>query len=284
MIPDAEVRREARRANVEPRVIELDYVLGWALWGLSQAERIRDRLLFKGGTCLRKCYIPNYRFSEDLDFTALRWLDWDDFREGVAEAMSRAADESGIGFGAQELYFEVMNNEYGKESLQVRIYWYGPHSQKGSPKTVRMDISRGEAVTFEPTPREVWHPYSDASDMGSPTVWACYALEEVMAEKLRAVLGQRKHAVSRDLYDIYSLLQQGVDEARVREVLPTKLEAKDLSIDFVTAERLVERKAEFHADWNRNLVHLIPSERLPSFEAVWEAAYQYARANVNNDA
>jgi predicted nucleotidyltransferase component of viral defense system len=27
-------------------------------------------LIFKGGTCLRKCYFPNYRFSEDLDFTS----------------------------------------------------------------------------------------------------------------------------------------------------------------------------------------------------------------------
>lgn len=27
--------------------------------------------MFKGGTCLKKCYIETYRFSEDLDFTVL---------------------------------------------------------------------------------------------------------------------------------------------------------------------------------------------------------------------
>ena len=27
--------------------------------------------VFKGGTCLKKCYIETYRFSEDLDFTVL---------------------------------------------------------------------------------------------------------------------------------------------------------------------------------------------------------------------
>ncbi|CAN5145726.1 hypothetical protein BH20BAC1_BH20BAC1_03460 [soil metagenome] len=27
--------------------------------------------VFKGGTCLRKCYFPDYRFSEDLDFTLI---------------------------------------------------------------------------------------------------------------------------------------------------------------------------------------------------------------------
>lgn len=282
MIADAEVRREARRANVEPRVVELDYVLGWALWGLSKTESIRDRLLFKGGTCLRKCYVPDYRFSEDLDFTALRWLDWDEFRQGIVQAMERAADQSGIHFGAQDLHFEVVNNEYGKESLQVRVYWYGPHSQRGSPRTVRLDISRGESVEFAPVLRDVFHPYSDSPDMGA-VAWSCYALEEVMAEKLRAVLGQRKHAVSRDLYDIHSLLLQGIDEARVREVLPAKLAAKELSIEVVTADRLVERRAEFEADWTRNLVHLIPVERLPSFETVWEAAYRYAQASLAQD-
>jgi predicted nucleotidyltransferase component of viral defense system len=27
--------------------------------------------VFKGGTCLRKCYYETFRFSEDLDFTII---------------------------------------------------------------------------------------------------------------------------------------------------------------------------------------------------------------------
>lgn len=45
-----------------------------------------------------------------------------------------------------------------------------------------------------------------------------------MAEKLRAGLGQRRYAVSRDLYDIHFLLAQGIEEDRVRAALPSKLE------------------------------------------------------------
>ncbi|MCY4626982.1 MAG: nucleotidyl transferase AbiEii/AbiGii toxin family protein [Acidobacteria bacterium] len=70
MIRDAETRRDARAAGVEPRIIELDYALGWALRGIARHPELARRLVFKGGTCLRKCYFPNYRFSEDLDFTA----------------------------------------------------------------------------------------------------------------------------------------------------------------------------------------------------------------------
>jgi hypothetical protein len=36
MIRDAEVRRLARTAGVEPRIVELDYVLGWALWAVAR--------------------------------------------------------------------------------------------------------------------------------------------------------------------------------------------------------------------------------------------------------
>lgn len=46
-----------------------------------------------------------------------------------------------------------------------------------------------------------------------------------MAEKIRAVLGQRIYAVSRDLYDIRSLLEH-VDEREVLAGLPRKLVAR----------------------------------------------------------
>ena len=86
MIRDAEIRRSARSAGVEPRTVELDYVLGWALGGIAGHPRLAQRLVFKGGTCLRKCYFPDYRFSEDLDFTATQWFGWEELEEAVTEA------------------------------------------------------------------------------------------------------------------------------------------------------------------------------------------------------
>ena len=37
-------------------------------WRASAPEALRESWLFKGGTCLKKCF-ETYRFSEDLDFT-----------------------------------------------------------------------------------------------------------------------------------------------------------------------------------------------------------------------
>lgn len=63
---------EARhRLGLPWEVLERDYLLSWVLAGLAQVESLRDTLVFKGGTALKKCYFGDYRFSEDLDFSAL---------------------------------------------------------------------------------------------------------------------------------------------------------------------------------------------------------------------
>jgi predicted nucleotidyltransferase component of viral defense system len=46
-----------------------DYFLGWVLAGISAHQEFSESWIFKGGTCLKKCYFETYRFSEDLDFT-----------------------------------------------------------------------------------------------------------------------------------------------------------------------------------------------------------------------
>ena len=71
MITEAEIRRLAARWQVDPMIPDLDYALSWFLAGLSKTLKARSGLRFKGGTCLRKCYFPGYRFSEDLDLFTL---------------------------------------------------------------------------------------------------------------------------------------------------------------------------------------------------------------------
>ena len=119
MIRDAEIRRRARVAGVEPRTMQLDYAFGWALRGIAGHPYLARRLVFKGGTCLRKCYFPDYRFSEDLDFTATQWFGWHEFEEAVTEAFAEVQKASGINFGARKPRLRVIDDEYGRERPQV---------------------------------------------------------------------------------------------------------------------------------------------------------------------
>jgi len=61
----------SREFNLAPNIVEKDYVLGWVLAGISNHEELGSNWVFKGGTCLKKCYFETYRFSEDLDFTII---------------------------------------------------------------------------------------------------------------------------------------------------------------------------------------------------------------------
>jgi predicted nucleotidyltransferase component of viral defense system len=51
-------------------IAEKDYFLTEAIKLINQST-LAELLVFKGGTALHHCYLPQHRFSEDLDFTAL---------------------------------------------------------------------------------------------------------------------------------------------------------------------------------------------------------------------
>ena len=69
MISKADILTRAREWQLTPEVVEKDYVLGWLLAGVAQHAATANDWVFKGGTCLKKCVMETYRFSEDLDFT-----------------------------------------------------------------------------------------------------------------------------------------------------------------------------------------------------------------------
>ncbi len=69
MIPKQEIMALAAELQLQAHVVEKDYALGWLLAGIAAHSSIGNRWVFKGGTCLKKCYFETYRFSEDLDFT-----------------------------------------------------------------------------------------------------------------------------------------------------------------------------------------------------------------------
>lgn len=69
MIDRREILDAASTLGLRPLVVEKDYVIGWVLAGIYHHAALIESWIFKGGTCLKKCYFETYRFSEDRDFT-----------------------------------------------------------------------------------------------------------------------------------------------------------------------------------------------------------------------
>ena len=70
MITLDELKRLSGQLSVDVTILEKDYCLGWFLKGLSENSVLHENLAFKGATAIKKAYFPDYRFSEDLDFTS----------------------------------------------------------------------------------------------------------------------------------------------------------------------------------------------------------------------
>ena len=115
MIPKHEIVELATQANLQTHIIETDYVLGWLLAGINQHPAIHGTWVFKGGTCLKKCYFETYRFSEDLDFT-LRdpsQINVDFLLATFTEIAEWIYEQSGIEIPPDRMKFEIYANPRG---------------------------------------------------------------------------------------------------------------------------------------------------------------------------
>jgi predicted nucleotidyltransferase component of viral defense system len=251
-----------------PNVVEKDYVLGWILAGINAHEELADSWVFKGGTCLKKCYFETYRFSEDLDFT-LRdesHLDEEFLRSVFEEVVAWVTEQSGLIIPADQLDFDIYENPRGKPNCQGKIAFRGPVSptSSGWPK-IKLDLTADEKLVLPSVSREVFHPYSDRPEGG---IWAnCYAYEEAFGEKLRA-LGERTRP--RDLYDVVNLYRHSDSRPTATvllHVLRQKCEHKAIPVP--TFASLVPHRDSLDATWSDMLSHQLPV--LPPLNDFWDA-------------
>ena len=63
--------------RIPESVLERDYCLTWFLAELAESG-LQKSLAFKRGTALKRCYFGDYWFSEDLDFTLLAPMPFED--------------------------------------------------------------------------------------------------------------------------------------------------------------------------------------------------------------
>ena len=219
MIDRAEIIELAGELSLRPEVVEKDYLLGWMLAGIARDKALGPSWVFKGGTCLKKCFFETYRFSEDLDFTVTdaTQLDRDFLVERFKEIGTWLYDETGIELPADLLRFDVFENNRGGKACQGRVAFRGPIMRGGDPPRIKLDLTADELVVKPTVMRPVAHAYSDTPAEGIHA--RCYAYEEVFGEKIRALA---ERARPRDLYDVINLFRNedfSVAAVVIREVV-----------------------------------------------------------------
>jgi predicted nucleotidyltransferase component of viral defense system len=254
MISRADLQARAREWGLTEEVVEKDYVLGWLLWGIGSHPALAERWIFKGGTCLKKCFVETYRFSEDLDFTVLDGgpLEPDDLIPVLVEMLDQVEQETGIGLSGRAPLVRLRPDG---QSAEGRIYYRGPRGAPGEAR-VKLDLTYDETVVEPTLRREIAHAYDDL--LPDDQSVRCYAFAEVFAEKLRA-LGQRTRP--RDLYDVVNLHRRvdlHEDRDLVVAVLTRKCAHKNVPVPTLAEVATAEKTADLRADWEAMLAHQLP--------------------------
>jgi predicted nucleotidyltransferase component of viral defense system len=205
LIDGRELLAKARERRLPLLMIEKDYVLGWVLFGLTG---IRD-LVFKGGTALAKVYFPEtWRLSEDLDFVTTPEK-WNDLPERISSGLKLAARKSGIELA-------VKSRHSIPEYLQLKIQYSGPLGKNWLKVDVTPEPPEGKVLS-KPLSRS----YSDYPAFRVRVE----SLEEIFAQKLRALVERRK---VRDYYDVWKMGELEVDRNEVSRLFAGKLKVKGI--------------------------------------------------------
>jgi len=229
LIDKRELLEKARERKLNLGMIEKDYVLGWLLFGFS-----KTKLVFKGGTALSKIYFPEiWRLSEDLDFSFRGNFD----KIEVEEILRFVEQESGIKFKLKSKY---QNPEY----LQLKIQY---HALLGK-NWIKVDVTK-EKVIETPAEKPMKKMYPDYPGFNVNVM----QLEEIFAEKLRALLERKK---SRDYYDIWRMLSLKFDQGRVRKLFLEKCKIKGIEIE---KENIFPENLEdiLRSYWEKELSRLV---------------------------
>lgn len=266
MIPHGEILALRGEWNLRDDVIEKDYVLGWMLAAIAQQPELTDTWVFKGGTCLRKCYYETYRFSEDLDFTVIDGgpEEPEELLPIFTQVGERLLEQCGLEVFVDEKTFVRQMNRRGNPTTQGRVAFRGPSNSPSLPK-LKIDLTSDEAFIGPRDSRPVLHPYSDAEQM----TWevTAYSLPELLAEKIRALAERCR---PRDLYDVVNVHRHPDllgDAAPVRAGLEEKCEY--VGIDVPTADSVTDSpfKNELEQEWENMLGHQLP--HLPPVDEFW---------------
>jgi predicted nucleotidyltransferase component of viral defense system len=220
--------------------------------------------LLKGGTALKKAYIADHRFSEDLDYTASTGAQLDDVdtaMQAAVDVCQRLLQERGA-FSVQLERLTLRQPHPGEQdAFTVRVQFPG---QRQALCRLKVEITRDELVLWPPEQLSLLHGFPESLT----TNLTCYALEEIVAEKLRALLQSRTKLsqrgwgasrVCRDYYDLWRILsKREIQRTAFADLLHRKCEHRQVSFQSTTdffdpALTQVARR-----EWSRQLDPFVP--------------------------
>lgn len=238
-------------------VLERDYCLAWFLADLAQSD-LKPVLAFKGGTALKRCYFSDYRFSEDLDFTLIKFIPLEELLCRLEPVCAAVREHSGIVFG-----FDREDRQKHANSYTFYLNYVGPLPGGNG---VKVDVTVREHLVYPLKQRLILRGYDEFTDLPAGRSLEVYSLEEMAAEKTIA-LADRARNEPRDLYDLWHLTSnEGIELSPLADAMRRKSAFRDKPCEGL-ADAIQKKEARLKALWSGRLAYQMSV--LPEFDEVF---------------
>jgi predicted nucleotidyltransferase component of viral defense system len=273
MIPQRNISLLSNRLSrtggqrIPEAVLERDYCLAWFLIGLSRSS-LRNILAFKGGTALKRCYIGDYRFSEDLDFTLAKAASLEKILAELENISADVQQASGV-----IIHYSREDRKSHQNSYTFYLAYEGPLPGV-AVKEVKVDITIDERIVLPLKERPVLKGYEEYADLPDDAIILVYSLEEILAEKVVALVDRARNE-PRDLYDVWYLTErENMELSMLVPEITAKLKFRGKGLKGL-GEEFGRKEARLRKLWQIRLSNQIVD--LPHFEEVYRAVQRAFR-------
>jgi predicted nucleotidyltransferase component of viral defense system len=221
----------SNRYNVKRKdLLEKDIIIQKILLDLSKNDLFSKNFVFKGGTCLIKCYLGYYRFSEDIDFT---WRDQSIFKhksqkeirriiselkDKIGEILVVIAKNRDLDFKMEKDNKDFMEFGGGNKFVTFKI-WYDSEIlnersfikiQTNFVEHLVFDVSKKDVncILNKTESEEIKLLYGqDYKEYIKNISLYTYDVKEILCEKVRAIL-TRRGIKARDFIDVFLIINR----------------------------------------------------------------------------
>jgi len=282
----------------KPSLIEKDIILHKILKEIYSSE-LAEKYLFKGGSCLVKCYFGYYRFSIDLDFT---WKN-QEMLEGLGSKKLRKAliKEVEIFGSLLEKISRQLGLDFSNDTKNKKYFEFGGGGRTVTFKLwkdlefIKVQINFIERILFKEKrvvaktllsnakiDKDERIYFHDFLYFYKPIKVLAYDEKEILCEKVRAIL-TRKTQKLRDFYDLLKLNEKGIKIENLKKEIVEKIKVslyyKKYRENLERNKRIFKIDKEFLEDpFERDLfIAKLPKE----FEFLFEESIKNLREIIN---
>jgi len=222
-------------------LIDKDLTIHRILKELCDSTDFAGNYLFKGGSCLVKCYFGYYRFSVDLDFTWREQKAWVNL--GKYKLRRRLLEETTKLGSLLVKATQNLGLDFKNELRNVRYFEFGGGCKMVTCKLWRnseltkIQVNFADEILFLPKivtaktlldnvllSTEDMAYFRDELSSYKPFIVHAYSEKEILCEKVRAILTRRAQKL-RDFYDLYMLEKSGFKVEEIKKEAAVKIKA-----------------------------------------------------------